>query len=147
MMNQSFDVNFFSKKSIQSRNHPRATFRAPLTSSTYQHENTFHNEEDISAVSLHKPLLGRVTNYNRSFYQQAKPTIAAKRTITDKFNSSLMGTEYAEEKAIVRKAKEVAEQRVRNNRGKLVGSSGLVGRQKSAEVGSRVAVKQRYKLI
>lgn len=57
-----------------------------------------------------------------------------------------MGAEQPDEIAIVRKAKEVAEQRVRNNRGKVNLAPALAGRQKSAEAGSRIAYKQRYKL-
>jgi len=93
-----------------------------------------------------KPLLGRVTLYNRSFYQQQnRPNITGKRSINDKFNSSFLGEEQPSEAQIVRKAKEVAEQNVRNNRGKLL--LGGSGRQKSAETATRVGLKQRYKLM
>lgn len=86
-----------------------------------------------------------MTLYNRSFYQQTKPNVTGKRTINDKFNSSFLGDEQPSEAQIVRKAKEVAEQRVRNNRGKLL--LGGSGRQKSAETATRVGLKQRYKML
>lgn len=86
-----------------------------------------------------------MTLYNRSFYQAAKPNVTAKRTINDKFNSSLVGDEQPSEAQIVRKAKEVAEERVRNNRGKLL--LGGSGRQKSAQTATSVGLKQRYKMI
>ena len=83
--------------------------------------------------------------YNRSFYRQTKPNVAAKRTINDKFNSSLLGEEAPEDMEVLRKAKEVAEQRLKNNKGKL--HLGQAVRQKSAETGSRAFNKQRYKLL